>query len=346
MSKIGISGFNRTSKILLRTLIEKEAKLVAINAPDMTMNQIVQFIKYDSNYGQYDGEIQSLGDKLIVSEKVISVFSEKSPGKIPWKSLKIELVVECSELQDSKEASEHITPSGTVEHVIICNPSQSLSDFESLPLLLMGINEDTFRPSMKVINGGTSIGHCISTLLSVINFNFEVSEFDITTIQAATDNNIVDGVTDNINVDDQNNWRLGRADNNIIPFKNSATMKEINKIVPDYVGRLSSSSFLVPTFPISVLDVQIKLHKEADYQEICQKIRKLAQAGPQRRVIGYTEDPVVSGDMVGSTPSCVVDRDAGQQITGDTIKIVAWYDHVTGYCNRIAELVLYLEEQL
>ena len=120
----------------------------------------------------------------------------------------------------------------------------------------------------------------------------------------------------------------------------------------------------MPTFPISVLDVQIKLHKEADYQEICQKIRKLAQAGPQRRVIGYTEvnhdmyietrlllnihvkDPVVSGDMVGSTPSCMVDRDAGQQITGDTIKIVAWYDHVTGYCNRIAELVLYLEEQL
>ena len=139
----------------------------------------------------------------------------------------------------------------------------------------------------------------------MIHFNFEVSEFDITTVQAATDNNIVDGVTDNINVDDQNNWRLGRADNNIIPFKNSATMKEINKvrskififskyllipqIVPDYVGRLSSSSFLVPTFPVSVLDVQIKLQKEADYQEICQKIRKLAQAGPQRRVIGYTE---------------------------------------------------------
>ena len=139
----------------------------------------------------------------------------------------------------------------------------------------------------------------------MIHFNFEVSEFDITTVQAATDNNIVDGVTDNINVDEQNNWRLGRADNNIIPFKNSATMKEINKvrskififskyllipqIVPDYVGRLSSSSFLVPTFPVSVLDVQIKLQKEADYQEICQKIRKLAQAGPQRRVIGYTE---------------------------------------------------------
>ena len=214
----------------------------------------------------------------------------------------------------------------------------------------------------------------------MIHFNFEVSEFDITTVQAATDNNVVDGVTDNINVDEQNNWRLGRADNNIIPFKNSATMKEINKvrskififskyllipqIVPDYVGRLSSSSFLVPTFPVSVLDVQIKLQKEADYQEICQKIRKLAQAGPQRRVIGYTEvnhdmyietrlllnihvkDPVVSGDMVGSTPSCLVDRDAGQQITEDTIKIVAWYDHVTGYCNRIAELVLYLEEQL
>ena len=139
----------------------------------------------------------------------------------------------------------------------------------------------------------------------MIHFNFEVSEFDITTVQAATDNNVVDGVTDNINVDEQNNWRLGRADNNIIPFKNSATMKEINKvrskififskyllipqIVPDYVGRLSSSSFLVPTFPVSVLDVQIKLQKEADYQEICQKIRKLAQAGPQRRVIGYTE---------------------------------------------------------
>ena len=87
--------------------------------------------------------------------------------------------------------------------------------------------DDSF---LKVINGGTSIGHCISTLLSVIHFNFEVSEFDITTVQAATDNNIVDGVTDKINVDDQNNWRLGRADNNIIPFKNSATMKEINKV--------------------------------------------------------------------------------------------------------------------
>ena len=198
-----------------------------------------------------------------------------------------------------------------------------ISDFESLALLLPGLNEDTFRPSMKVLNGGTSLGHCISTLLSVIHANFGVEEFDITSVQAATENNnIVDGVMSE--GEGPADWRLGRADNNIIPFNNTRTLKEIAKVVPDYSGRLTSSGFLVPTFPVSVLDVQIKLTKEATLDELTNKVRKLAAAGPQRRLVGHTEDAVVSSDLVGEATSCLLDAGASEQLAPDTVKLVAW----------------------
>ena len=198
-----------------------------------------------------------------------------------------------------------------------------ISDFESLALLLPGLNEDTFRPSMKVLNGGTSLGHCISTLLSVIHANFGVQEFDITSVQAATENNnIVDGVMSE--GEGPADWRLGRADNNIIPFNNTRTLKEIAKVVPDYSGRLTSSGFLVPTFPVSVLDVQIKLTKEATLDELTNKVRKLAAAGPQRRLVGHTEDAIVSSDLVGESSSCLLDAGASEQLAPDTVKLVAW----------------------
>lgn len=190
-------------------------------------------------------------------------------------------------------------------------------------MLLPGLNEDSFRPSMKVLNGGTSLGHCVSTLLSVIHANFGVEEFDITSVQAATENNnIVDGVTSE--AEGPGDWRLGRADNNIIPFHNTKTLKEIAKVVPDYSGRLSSSGFLVPTFPVSVLDVQIKLSKEATLEEVTNKVRKLAAAGPQRRLVGHTEDAVVSSDLVGEATSCLLDAGASEQLAPDTVKLVAW----------------------
>ena len=200
---------------------------------------------------------------------------------------------------------------------------QTNSDFENLALLLPGLNEDSFRPSMKVLNGGTSLGHCVSTLLSVIHANFGVEEFDITSVQASNENNnIVDGVMSE--VEKPGDWRLGRADNNIIPFHNTKTLKEIAKVVPDYSGRLSSSGFLVPTFPVSVLDVQIKLTREATLEEVTNKVRKLAAAGPQRRLVGHTEDMVVSSDLVGESTSCLLDAGASEQLAPDTVKLVAW----------------------
>ena len=198
-------------------------------------------------------------------------------------------------------------------------------DFENFALLLPGLNEDTFRPSMKVLNGGTSLGHCVSTLLSVIHTNFGVKEFDITSVQAATENNnIVDSVNSNSEAEGPRDWRLGRADNNIIPFNNTKTLKEVAKVVPDYSGRLTSSGFLVPTFPVSVLDVQVRLSKEARIEEVTNKVRKLGAAGPQRRLVGHTEEALVSSDLVGEATSCLLDAGASEQLTPDTVKLVAW----------------------
>merc|ERR1711992_436036 len=216
--------------------------------------------------------------------------------------------------------------------VIISAPSADA------PMFVMGVNEDAYNPDMKVVSNASCTTNCLAPLAKVINDNFQIVEGLMTTVHATTaTQKTVDGPSGK-------DWRGGRgAAQNIIPSSTGAA-KAVGKVIPDLNGKLIGMAFRVPTPDVSVVDLTVRLAKEATYEEICSKIKEVSE-GSMKGILGYTEDQVVSTDLLGDKRSSIFDAKAGIQLSNTFVKLVSWYDNEFGYSNRVVDLVKYMEKQ-
>jgi len=329
MAEIGINGFGRIGRLVLRAALAKGASVVAINDPFIPLDYMVYMFKYDSTHGQYKGDVKTEGGKLIIDGHTITIFNEREPSAIDWAGAGAKYVVESTGVFTTVEkASAH--HKGGAEKVVISAPSADA------PMFVMGVNEDKYSPDMKVVSNASCTTNCLAPLAKVIHDNFGIAEGLMTTVHAATaTQKTVDGPSNK-------DWRGGRgASQNIIPSSTGAA-KAVGKVIPDLNGKLTGMAFRVPTPDVSVVDLTVRLAKEASYEEICAKLKE-ASEGPLKGILGYTEDAVVSTDFLGDDRSSIFDAKAGIQLSPTFVKLVSWYDNEFGYSNRVIDLIKHMQ---
>lgn len=330
-TNIGINGFGRIGRLVLRAAVAKGARVCAINDPFLDVNYMVYLFKYDSTHGRFPGEVTAENGALIVNGCKITIFTERDPASIPWAEAGAAYVVESTGVFTTIEkASAHLK--GGAKKVIISAPSADA------PMYVVGVNLDAYDPSAKVVSNASCTTNCLAPLAKVIHDNFEIVEGLMTTVHATTaTQKTVDGPSGKL-------WRDGRgAAQNIIPASTGAA-KAVGKVIPSLNGKLTGMAFRVPTPNVSVVDLTCRLGKPASYDEIKAVIKRAAD-GPMKGILEYTEDQVVSTDFVGSTASSVFDASAGIQLSPQFVKLISWYDNEYGYSNRVVDLIAYMQSK-
>ncbi|XP_037936393.1 glyceraldehyde-3-phosphate dehydrogenase 2 [Teleopsis dalmanni] len=331
MSKIGINGFGRIGRLVLRAAVSAGASVVAVNDPFIDVNYMVYLFKYDSTHGRFKGTVSAEDGALVVNGQKIKVFSERDPANINWASAGAEYIVESTGVfTTTDKAGAHFK--GGAKKVIISAPSADA------PMFVCGVNLDAYSPDMKVVSNASCTTNCLAPLAKVIHDNFEIVEGLMTTVHATTaTQKTVDGPSGKL-------WRDGRgAAQNIIPASTGAA-KAVGKVIPALNGKLTGMAFRVPTANVSVVDLTVRLGKAASYDAIKQKVREAAN-GPLKGILDYTEEEVVSSDFISDTHSSVFDAKAGISLNDNFVKLISWYDNEFGYSNRVIDLIKYMQSK-
>ncbi|CAO1314092.1 unnamed protein product [Diamesa hyperborea] len=331
MSKIGINGFGRIGRLVLRASIEKGANVVAVNDPFIGLDYMVYMFKFDSTHGRFKGDVHAEGGFLVINGKKITVFQERDPKCIAWAKAGAEYVVESTGVFTTIEtASYHLV--GGAKKVIISAPSADA------PMFVVGVNLEAYNPTMTVVSNASCTTNCLAPLAKVIHDNFEIVEGLMTTVHATTaTQKTVDGPSGKL-------WRDGRgAGQNIIPAATGAA-KAVTKVIPTLAGKLTGMAFRVPVPDVSVVDLTVRLAKAAPYDLIKQKVKE-ASEGAMKGILGYTDEEVVSSDFIGDTHSSIFDASAGISLNDNFVKLISWYDNEYGYSNRVIDLIKYMQNK-
>jgi len=327
--KVGINGFGRIGRIVFRNAVEKDdVDVVAVNDPFIDPTYAVYMLKYDSTHGRFKGEVSVSGNDLTVNGKKIRFYQERDPANIPWAETGAYYVVESTGVFTTKDkASAHLK--GGAKKVVISAPSADA------PMFVMGVNNKTYDPSIEVVSNASCTTNCLAPLAKVIHDKFTIIEGLMTTIHSYTaTQKTVDGPS-------SKDWRGGRtAAQNIIPSSTGAA-KAVGKVIPDLNGKLTGMSMRVPTANVSVVDLTCRIEKGATYDEI-KAVIKEASEGELKGILAYTEDEVVSTDMIGDTNSSIFDAKAGISLNNNFVKLVSWYDNEWGYSRRVLDLLAYM----
>lgn len=326
---VGINGFGRIGRLVLRACLEKGLRVVAINDPFIDLNYMAYMFQYDSTHGRFPGEVKAEGGKLVVDGAEICVFQCMKPADIPWGAAGALYVVESTGVFLSVEkASAHLQ--GGARRVVISAPSPDA------PMFVMGVNEESYEPeSMSVVSNASCTTNCLAPLAKVIHHNFGIEEGLMSTVHAVTaTQRTVDGPSGKA-------WRDGRgAHQNLIPAATGAA-RAVGRVIPELNGKLSGMAFRVPVPDVSVLDLTCRLSTPTTYEAIKEAVRSAA-VGPMKGILGYCEEQVVSSDFVGDRRSCVFDAAAGIALSDCFVKLVAWYDNEFGYSSRVADLLSFM----
>jgi glyceraldehyde 3-phosphate dehydrogenase len=337
--KIGINGFGRIGRLVLRACLLKKdkVKVVSINDPFIDLEYMVYMFRYDSTHGRYNGDIHIANGKLVVEGWEIAVHQEKDPAAIPWDKDNANYIIESTGVftEIPKCEAHYKGRENVVKRVLVTAPSKDA------PTFVMGVNESTFfdmNPLPKVISNASCTTNCLAPLTKVIHDKFGIIEGLMTTVHATTaTQKTVDGPSNK-------DWRSGRgAGQNIIPSTTGAA-KAVTLVIPSLKGKLTGMAFRVPTPDVSVVDLTCRLEKGATYEEIC-KVIKDASEGPLKGILAYTEDEVVSTDFVGDHHSSIFDKKAGIALNNNFVKLVAWYDNEFGYSCRVVDLIIYTAQK-
>ena len=328
--KIGINGFGRIGRLVLRAGINREGvEFVGINDPFITPDYMAYMLKYDSVHGRFQGTVEAKEGAIVVNGHEIKVFNEMNAKDIPWGQIGAEYIVEATGINLTKEKSQAHLDAGA-KKVVMSAPSK-----DDTPMFVMGVNHKTYDPSMNFASHACCTTNCLAPLTKVVNDAFGVEMGLMTTVHATTaTQKTVDGPS-------KKDWRGGRAANgNIIPSSTGAA-KAVGKVIPELNGKLTGMSMRVPTLDVSVVDLTVELKNPATYDEICAAMKK-ASEGELKGILGYTDEDVVSSDFIGETCTSVFDAKAGIALTDKFVKLVAWYDNEAGYSNKVVDLIQYM----
>jgi glyceraldehyde 3-phosphate dehydrogenase len=326
--RIAINGFGRIGRLTFRKLYDMpDVEIVGIN--DLTdPATLAHLLKYDSAQGKFDKDVRIDGNYLLVEDERILISAIKSPAEL-WKGLEVDTVLECTGLfTDRAKASAHIRPDGA-KRVIISAPAKG----SDVPTIVLGINEDSIDPNETVFSNASCTTNCLAPLVKVLIDNWGIKMGTMTTIHAYTsDQNLQDAPHRDLR-------RARAAGYNVIPTSTGAA-SALKLVIPQIGSKLSAMSYRVPVISGSVVDLNVILEKPATESEINAAFLSVSQ----NRMKGYLEyctDPIVSGDIIRNTHSCVFDS-LMTEVTGEMVKVVGWYDNEAGYSSRLAELAYLL----
>jgi glyceraldehyde 3-phosphate dehydrogenase len=330
--KVGINGFGRIGRNVVRAgLHRNDIEFVAVN--DLTDTRtLAHLFKYDSVLGPLSEDIKAEADAIVVAGKRIKVFATKDPAELDWNSLGAQIVIESTgRFTDAKDACKHLR--GSVKKVIISAPAKN----EDITVVL-GVNDDKYDPAKhKIISNASCTTNCLAPVVKVVHQKFGIAKGSMTTIHSYTnDQNVLDFPHKDLR-------RARAAALNMIPTTTGAA-KAIGLVMPELKGKLDGYSMRVPTPDVSVVDLVAVLDKPATAEEVNAALKGAAE-GELKGILGYTEDPVVSTDMLHNPNSSIVDAQMTKVLDGNLLKVIAWYDNEWGYSSRVVDLVAFLEKK-
>jgi len=329
--KVAINGFGRIGRNFFRTSINrKDFDIVAINdiAPVETLAHL---LKHDSIFGKFDGDIEVKNNKMIVNGKEINTYAQRDPEKLPWKELGINSVIESTGFFRKREdASKHLTAGA--EKVIISAPANDPD-----VTLVLGVNDDDYdNEKHKIISNASCTTNCIAPVAKILHDNFTIIKGNMTTIHSYTNDQRI------LDLPHKDLRRARAAALNIIPTTTGAA-KAIGLVIPDLAGKISGSALRVPTPDGSLVDLVVNLKKSTDKDEI-KELFKQAADGKMKGILQYSDEPLVSTDIIGNSHSSIVDGQFITVIGGDMVKILTWYDNEWGYSSRLRDLISKISE--
>jgi glyceraldehyde 3-phosphate dehydrogenase len=326
--RVGINGFGRIGRNVFRAAAASNADIEWVGVNDLAdVHTLANLLKYDSVLGPYPGTVEVHGDALVVDGHPLRVLAERSPADLPWGDLGADIVVESTGFFNSREAAgEHLT--GGAKKVVITAPASG-----DLPTFVLGVNFDTYdKDKHDVISNASCTTNCLAPFAKVVDETVGIKHGLMTTIHAYTgDQSLLDGPH-------KDPRRARAAAINLIPATTGAA-KAVGLVLPHLAGKLSGFAVRAPVPTGSLVDLTFEANRETSVEEINGALKAAADTGDLTGILQYTEDPIVSSDIVTNPFSSIVDSGLTSVIDGTMVKVVSWYDNEWGYSNRVVDLV-------
>jgi glyceraldehyde 3-phosphate dehydrogenase len=326
MTQVGINGFGRIGRLVLRAARGRGLDVVGIN--DLTdAKTSAHLFKWDSVHGPYPGTVEADGDAIVVDGKRIPVSKERDPAKLPWKSLGAQIVVESTGIFTDRDAAAKHLEAGA-ERVIISAPAKSPD-----ATIVLGVNSDAYDPARhRIVSNASCTTNCLAPVAKVLHDGWGIEQGWMTTIHAYTNDQVI------LDFPHKDLRRARAAAVSMIPTSTGAA-KAIGEVLPSLKGKLDGFAMRVPTSDVSVVDLSVQLAKDATPEAINDAMRKAA-AGPLKGVLQVCDEPLVSIDFRGNPHSSILDADSTKVMGGRFAKILSWYDNEWGYASRVVDLAL------
>ncbi len=334
MVKVGINGFGRIGRNVLRAALGRnDFQVVAIN--DLTDSKtLAHLLKYDSLQGTLAASVEASEGQLLLDGRAIRVFSERDPGAIPWSSVDVELVIEATGFfTDKAKAEAHITKGGA-KRVILSAPGKN-DDIT----VVMGVNHEKYDPALhKVVSNGSCTTNGLAPAAQVLHQSFGIEHGLMNTTHAYTNSQA-------LHDQPEKDLRGARAAAlSIVPYSSGAA-KALGKVIPELDGLLTGYSLRVPVPVVSIVDLTVTLKREVTADEVNAAFRKASESGPLQGILGYSEEPLVSSDYQGDARSSIIDGLSTLVIGGNLVKILAWYDNEWAFSNRLVDLAVLMDRK-
>jgi glyceraldehyde 3-phosphate dehydrogenase len=331
--KVGINGFGRIGRMVLRAAHKRgDIEFLALN--DLTdPNTLAHLLRYDSVHGRIEAEVKVEGDSIIVDERKIRILSERDPGKLPWKDLGVDVVIESTGMfRDRDQASKH--RDAGAKKVIISAPAND-PDIT----LVMGVNHELYNPATHhIISNASCTTNSLAPVCKVLLNTFGIEKGLMTTIHSyTTDQRLLDFPHKDL--------RRARAAALSMIITTTGAAKAVSLVLPELTGKMNGMALRVPTPNVSLTDLVVQLGRPASAEEV-NKAFEDASTGNLKGILAYTTEPLVSSDFNGVTASSIVDGLSTMAIGDDMVKVLAWYDNEFGYANRLVDLALYIGRDL
>ncbi|CAB4560481.1 MAG: type I glyceraldehyde-3-phosphate dehydrogenase [Actinobacteria bacterium] len=331
MVKVGINGFGRIGRNFFRAALKQNAPFEIVAVNDLTDNEtLAHLLKYDSILGRLGAEVTHTDDSITVDGKTFKVFAEKDPASIPWGD--VDIVIESTgRFTKASDAQKHLAAGA--KKVIISAPATD----EDITIVL-GVNEGAYDSSKHhIISNASCTTNCLAPMAKVIHEKFGITRGFMTTVHAYTNDQVI------LDFPHKDLRRARAAATNIIPTSTGAA-KAIGLVMPELKGKLDGYALRVPVPTGSITDLTVELSKETTAAEINAAIKSAAE-GPLKGILSYTEDPIVSSDIVTDPHSCIFDAGV-TKVIGNTAKVAGWYDNEWGYSNRLVDLISFIGKKL
>ncbi|MBI4575153.1 MAG: type I glyceraldehyde-3-phosphate dehydrogenase [Planctomycetes bacterium] len=325
--RVGINGFGRIGRIVYRALARKaDFEVVAIN--DLTdARSLATLLRYDSVHGRFEGEIRLDGaDAMVVNGRRVTMLQVRDPAELPWRSMKVDFAVESTGVFPNRAGCQKHLDAGAGRVLLTVPPKDAID-----AVIVMGVNQEALRPEHRIISNASCTTNCLAPVAKVLHESFGVEKGLMTTVHAYTNDQ---RVADLIHTDLR---RARAAAINIIPTSTGAA-RAIGEVIPELKGRMDGLAMRVPVADGSLVDLTVLTSRKVSREEVNTAMRTAA-AGPMKGILEYTEDPIVSSDVVGNPHSSVFDAGSTQVCGGNLVKVTSWYDNEWAYSCRVVDLM-------